>query len=58
MLLPWVSSFGTATIIAIANCHWLILDETIRQTTRDEGPKWHEVKTGTTQTMGCACFPE
>ncbi|WP_034550725.1 phospho-N-acetylmuramoyl-pentapeptide-transferase [Carnobacterium funditum] len=54
MLLPWVSSFAL-TIMAMPIVIGYFRTKQLGQTTRDEGPKWHEVKTGT-PTMGGAVF--
>lgn len=54
MLLPWVSSFAL-TIMAMPIVIGYFRAKQLGQTTRDEGPKWHEVKTGT-PTMGGVVF--
>ena len=54
MLLPWVSSFAL-TIMAMPIVIGYFRTKQLGQTTRDEGPKWHEVKSGT-PTMGGVVF--
>ncbi|MCA9765835.1 MAG: phospho-N-acetylmuramoyl-pentapeptide-transferase [Carnobacterium sp.] len=54
MLLPWVSSFAL-TIMTMPIVIGYFRTKQLGQTTRDEGPKWHEVKTGT-PTMGGVVF--
>ncbi|MGB6178217.1 phospho-N-acetylmuramoyl-pentapeptide-transferase [Carnobacterium sp.] len=54
MLLSVVSSFSL-TIMAMPIVIGYFRTKQLGQTTRDEGPKWHEVKTGT-PTMGGVVF--
>jgi phospho-N-acetylmuramoyl-pentapeptide-transferase len=54
MLLPWVSSFAL-TIMTMPIVIGYFRTKQLGQITRDEGPKWHEVKTGT-PTMGGVVF--
>ncbi|MEG0678646.1 MAG: phospho-N-acetylmuramoyl-pentapeptide-transferase, partial [Carnobacterium sp.] len=54
MLMPWVSSFAM-TIMAMPIVIGYFRTKQLGQTTRDEGPKWHEVKSGT-PTMGGVVF--
>lgn len=54
MLLPIVSGFAL-TIMAMPIVIGYFRTKQLGQTTREEGPKWHEVKTGT-PTMGGVVF--
>ncbi|MEG0442944.1 MAG: phospho-N-acetylmuramoyl-pentapeptide-transferase [Carnobacterium sp.] len=54
MLLPLVSGFAL-TIMAMPIVIGYFRTKQLGQTTREEGPKWHEVKTGT-PTMGGVVF--
>ncbi|MCI1817957.1 MAG: phospho-N-acetylmuramoyl-pentapeptide-transferase [Carnobacterium maltaromaticum] len=54
MLMPFVSSFALTIMVMPMFIGYFRMKQ-IGQVTRDEGPKWHEVKTGT-PTMGGVVF--